>query len=495
MESTLRLALAGLLGLAVIAPLAVGPVTAPADEVTIRVIGQEPAEPGQAAKPAGTDAPKPGEAPVPAEPAKPAALPSCGDYVLDRALADLGLTPEQAEKIRPFLDAAGKEHQAGREGQGDEYARISRELMEAYKLAAQRGGNPTTQPEVEQAQARMKEAQQKRMDQVQARREQLVAQISAFLTAEQIRLMQELIEEWSNTPAGFARRMARYTIGQAAPGVALTEPQRQQVMGALQERFEQSRKRQEEARVALTELYQRMRTEGNTPETRQAMEEIQGRQMAAYRSDAEADRKIVDSVLTEEQRAQVAQARLKSSQQWARQMADWTLRTIQQTQKVELTEPQRQRAQELADATARSMADLGPADWEARTELTRKLRDSIEQEVLTAEQLAAATEARREQANRWTFASIDGTTRLLEGVRLSEDQRQKLVQLTAAAREAAGRLDPDDMRSRGGLTQKFRADAMELLTDEQKKQAGRAWVYPNASGGQGQQTGESQTQP
>jgi phage gp16-like protein len=113
----------------------------------------------------------------------------------------------------------------------------------------------------------------------------------------------------------------------------------------------------------------------------------------------------------------------------------------------------------------KQIADMAP-DWAKEQRTT--LADVAGKFLTDAQrrQLQAAVRVRMEGAIRVALAEA---TNPLDRLSLTQEQRRKVAELSAAAREALLQLDESDWQARQEMTTQLHKDIVELLTEEQRK--------------------------
>lgn len=178
---------------------------------------------------------------------------------------------------------------------------------------------------------------------------------------------------------------------------------------------------------------------------------------------------------------------------------------------VDLTEEQSQKINQAIASRMQKMAEQQEKTADQRAELMTKLREAREKndeeaqqalrdelrklmpdfrqemqaareeinQFLTAEQRAKLETQRQERTNEMNERIISSTTRPLENLKLTDDQKQQVGNLSKAARDALGQTD--DWNARRELVDKLRQDIAQVLNEEQRK----SYESANTRGGFG----------
>ncbi|MDD4892221.1 MAG: hypothetical protein PHU85_20050 [Phycisphaerae bacterium] len=359
-----------------------------ADDVTVKTIKPDPADPaGKPVAPADPAAqpavaPKPPTAPSPFGPMPGSKWIDTGISRVSYALSQATPTDEQAEKIKTSVaDIRRQITDQNRPGQ-EELTKLQEEMAQ-----------PKNRDKLAEMSKRWQELFRPMQERAEKFRPALEEKFLPLLTAAQVKKYSDAMDETSETPAGNAKRYARTMLFKYR-GAELSEDQRAQMRDVYSKRLEEFYRTTGTADWAkkaqdLTLKAYSARQAGNTKEADALNAEYQ--KMSQPFNDAlKAADKEAEQLLTAEQQAKLKAARAEES----RRATDFAIDTVTvPLGELGLSDQQKDKSAELVDAARAAMADLGPDDWTKKHELGQQLKKDIA-ELLTPEQQAKLKKAR-----------------------------------------------------------------------------------------------------
>lgn len=360
---------------------------APADDVRIHVIRPDgktdvapPANPASLpAAPASASGPssKPSQ-PAQASPVLPIAG-LTGDFMADALIYSLRLTPDQMATLKPVFDASREQsktpHQEQARKTAELSARMSQEWANARQAAARTGANPASQPSdaARQLMLQLQETNAAYAKELETRRGPLMEKVRQVLTPSQRSRLRDMTDVQSKDTKVRDLASARMRIEHAAPGVELSEDQRDQLAVKISELIQKDQQRMQEEAATMRQMWQRLSNDPKDAEARKAQQEWSGRAGSAAIALNRSIRDAVESALTPEQKQAAATARSEirhKAMQAAMQTHLWGL------SRVDPTAEQKKQADELIEAAVDAASKLDEAD-PAVGAIHRKLAEDI----------------------------------------------------------------------------------------------------------------------
>ena len=311
-----------------------------------------------------------------------------GDFALGVAVRKLDLTDEQKAKIKPIMEEAAKAQEALLA------ARSTTQLMQDYqaavKAAKARGVKPKDDPACQELSAKITQESVDKQKTFEAEeitlRNDAIAKMLPILTEEQgrsLKLNAKRIALLHGTGSGYPKDgfvpdLEEEMLLTWASGVNLTEAQHQQAIAALQPLIGDYKKTMGALKMPKVSLPDGAQNDPNSPELKKAQAEFAAKRQAAYKPIMKSIRVAVEGVLTPEQKQAVADKRAKQAQRGAEQ-AVARIENPLKGGKFSLTEDQKRKAGELAQAACQAVLKLDPEDQYAEPGLAlfRHLREDL----------------------------------------------------------------------------------------------------------------------
>jgi hypothetical protein len=334
------------------------------------------------ALPAWVDA-QPVKGPASAGPGAPTWTPPvmiAGDWVTTQAFKKANVTDDQQAKLKGVLDELAKDA-------GDSHAKLMADyqtLGKARKAARDAGADPADDPATKAAQDEVTKQTAANAKAFESRRAKVLAALPDVLSLEQIVTVKEEYERVNPDPKIRNKIKAHDWLKFSFPGVTLTADQLKQIeakAAPIQEKFGQ---RFADIQKAQGELMQTLAKDDPATAWQTAQKEFAPKVDTARAELGKALNEVVESVLTEDQKKQVAEGRKAA---WNKAVVDWADAVIKAFGPVKLTDDQAEKAIKLAAAAGEVMLKTDPYDMAARDKLTRQLREDIIK-LLTDEQKA-----------------------------------------------------------------------------------------------------------
>ncbi|MDD4891129.1 MAG: Spy/CpxP family protein refolding chaperone [Phycisphaerae bacterium] len=349
-----------------------------ADDVKIKVI--TPDNPPVTSQPGGQLIGPPAGVNPPPPPATPIGTTvGSGDGQVDFVLSTLKLTAEQTAKLKAVLDPIRQANEEAAKPYMALAAEYGKRRDEAFKR------NPSeaaTDPELKALLDKVRQAGTDRFERIARQRDKLLADISAVLTDEQAKAFKERLEEQDPKSPAYTRRIARMTLSMYAQMVKLTPEQEAKAVEVIQARNAESAKRQEAISTRYRELADRLAKDPKDADARKQMAELQDKMQETWQRESVQTRKAVEEVFTPEQREKVAEVNRKTAENYADVTVNTAMRSFDRAR---LTEDQKKKAAELADAARQALCKMDPYEWKVRNDLSKQLRTDIKA-LLTDEQ-------------------------------------------------------------------------------------------------------------
>lgn len=323
-----------------------------------------------------------------------------GDFILITALRNANLTDDQLFKVAPVMEAGDKDMQSLLKER--QTAPLLKELTDTVAAVKAAGGNPGRDPKVQELQKKFAEflqTNQKDFDKQEADiRNKTMAEILPLLGEEQQRIVKLRVLQrtaihdarGAGFPDGFLPGMEEEYLLAWARGIDLSPEQHDKAIAALKPLLDKYKDFMKEKGNLITQLPEDLRKNLASPEAQKAMAELADKRHVEMKPMLENIRLAVEAVLTPEQKAQVVRNREAQTKPSVQTIVD---RAVAEIEKGGLTDQQKQKAKELADAARDAMLKLDPEDWGAPpfSKIYRKLTDDLHQ-LLTEEQKAKLKE-------------------------------------------------------------------------------------------------------
>ncbi|MCG3181383.1 MAG: hypothetical protein BIFFINMI_03771 [Phycisphaerae bacterium] len=328
---------------------------------------------------APTDAPPPAVRPsAPPTPEEWSSRPQTtliktGDYLLDKALGlpGLSLTAEQIKALDAQLaqtaDANAKLTSANLADQASLREQLNAQIA---KARADGSRNPYAEPEVRAITEKCDERGRRYAADMAANRALTLQRINPLLTPEQARTLKESLEDLTGAPEGVARKFAGHWLNLIVGPVKLSQEQEAKVRGLLFEHFLKFRRDEEELNESVQPLFKRIRQAGDhvEPADKKAADEYRRRHTELWRAARLKAREVVDSVLPDDQRQEVAAATRKRQEETGKRVVEYILRRYEVSK---LPDDRRAEADRLAEAARKAIATI---DWEEPGDVTAVAR-------------------------------------------------------------------------------------------------------------------------
>lgn len=350
-----------------------------ADDVTVKVI--DPDKPA-ATQPDKTTSPPTTVPPPPARVYTPQPPPG-GDWMLSGLFFQAKVTDEQKDKLKPVLD----EMAAAAKADQDKAAELAAKARDAIKAAKAAGVKDLTKdPAVVEAAEAVAKQWSENAKAMAARRAKLLGASEGVLSSEQIRTFKNGIDRMSPDLATRNRAVAGDWMRFAAPGVTFTDAQQEQIAAKaapIQEKY--GRELSDLFKAQNERMHQLAKDNPKNWQDswKKANEEFGPKMEEKRMALAKEVNAIIESVMTDEQKKQMAAGREEA---WKKSVDNWAKLTTRSYEGLKLTDEQRARIKELVDAAAEAMLKTEMYDNAGRTELVNKLREDVKK-LLTEEQL------------------------------------------------------------------------------------------------------------
>ncbi len=360
------------------------------EDVKVHVIEGEKPPTGETAKPQ-TDNQAAGQSSEATE------LAGIRDSRVRGMLGRLNLNAEQVKAVNAEIERYGAEQADAREKAGAKF----RELREKLQ-GVERGSD-----EYNKIREEMGAAYAGMRDQYTEGRTALLDRIGSQLTPEQAARLKEMRENW-DTPQARAGRQADEAVGRLFRGIDLSDAQSAQVKAVVARKLEAAYQKEAQNAEQIEKLRSQMRDawrSGDREKAGQLREQL-GELTPDWRTIYREARDEVTPLLTAEQKQKIETARQERRTEWNQRTVGMATRGLDD---LNLTDAQKQQVTDLQKAAEGAMAELEFSDWEARRELSAKLREDIAK-VLNEDQQKKFTEAGQRQGGRrgWGQRNRDG---------------------------------------------------------------------------------------
>jgi hypothetical protein len=355
-----------------------------ADDVKVKVIDPD--------KPAPTQPDKTSNPPTaPTTPPPPTRIytpqpPPGGDWMLTGVFIVAKVTDEQKEKLKPVLDEMAAAAKADQDKAAALLAKV-REANDAAKAAGLKDINDRAKdPAVVAAAEALTRQYRDNAKGFGDRRTKLLGSLEGVLSADQIRIVKSNLDRASPDLATRNKAVAGDWMRFAAPGVTFTDAQQAQIEAKAAPLQEKCSKELSELAKAQTERLQQLSKEnpkdyqGNW---KKASEEFGPKMDEKRLALAKEVNEIIESVMTDEKKKQMAAGREEA---WKKSVDQWAKMTARSYEGLKLSDEQSAKVKELADAAGEAMLKTEMYDNAGRTELVNKLREDVKK-LLTEEQL------------------------------------------------------------------------------------------------------------